>query len=109
MGLVLNRVYENQDKVTQVLLMLELSYTKSGVRLLKTGFLLSPTRLGGPSLPCIGQQVLCPYLILDPKILSKFETWNRRSKFCSTFKISSNTWRDKELLIESFLKGGSNS
>jgi hypothetical protein len=33
------RVYENQHKATQVYLMLKLSYTKSGVMLLKFDFL----------------------------------------------------------------------
>jgi hypothetical protein len=36
-------------KVTQVSLILKLSYSKNGVGLLKTGFLACSSRIGGPS------------------------------------------------------------
>jgi hypothetical protein len=50
MGLVSNFEFmKTKDIVTQVFLMLELSYMKSGVRLLKVGFVAWPTRMGGLS------------------------------------------------------------
>ena len=48
MGLVPNpHCIRNQDKVTQVSLMLKLSYTKSGFMVLKIDFLVCPTRMNG--------------------------------------------------------------
>ena len=38
-----------ESTVTLVFLMLKLPYTKSGVELLKTGFLVCATRMDGPS------------------------------------------------------------
>ena len=57
----------------------------------------------------LGWQVPCTCLILDPKIISKFERWEEEgSKFAPIFKIGSNIQRAKKLLIKSFLKEGSN-
>ena len=95
-------------------LMLKLSSSKSGVGLLKTGFLACPTKVDGLNLTLyrpiwdLGQQILCACLILNPKILSKFEKWKEKvPKFHPTFKIGSNTWEANKLLIESILKEGS--
>ena len=49
MVLVPNLEYVRINTITQVFLMLNLSYTKSGVGLFKPGFLACPTRMGGPS------------------------------------------------------------
>ena len=49
------------------------------------------------------------YPILDPKILSKHERWEKEEpKFAPIFKMGSNIQQAKELLIQSFLKEGSN-
>jgi hypothetical protein len=48
MGLVSNHKFMRINTVTHVLLKLQLSYTKSGVGLLRFGFLVCPTRMGGP-------------------------------------------------------------
>ena len=42
-------VCKNEHKVTQVILMLKLSYTKSGVMLLKPNILTCSTKMDGPS------------------------------------------------------------
>ena len=65
----------------KVISMLKLPYTKSGVGLFKIGFLVCPTWMSGPNKPLVRLiqdlelQVPCTYLILDLKILSKFERW----------------------------------
>ena len=49
------------------------------------------------------------YPILDTKILSKHERWEEEEpEFALILKIGSNIQQDKELLIQSFLKEGSN-
>ena len=41
--------HKDEHKVTQIFLMLKLSFTRCGVRLLQTSFLAYPTIMGGPS------------------------------------------------------------
>ena len=49
MSLVPNPKFMSQHKVTQVFLMFKLLYIKSGVALLKIGFPVCTTRMGGPT------------------------------------------------------------
>ena len=59
-----------------------LSSTRSGVGLLKIGFLACPTRMGGP-IQDLEWRVPCTYPILDSKILSKFEVKKEYPKICT--------------------------
>ena len=70
-------------------IMLKSSYTKSGVKLLRTNFLACFTRVGGwvakldlhKSIYDLGQHVPCAHLILDLKTFSKFERGKEDKSF----------------------------
>lgn len=102
-------------KVTQVILMLILSYSKSGVvsDCFINNFLACLTRMGGPSSPSMSSSgiqdgsfhghTLFSILMFSPSFLM---ARGGPKELHPTFKTSSKPWRANWFYIESFLKGG---
>lgn len=102
-------------KVTQVILMLILSYSKSGVvsDCFINNFLACLTRMGGPSSPSMSSSgiqdgsfhghTLFSILMFSPSFLM---ARGGPKELHPTFQTSSKPWRDNWFYIESFLKGG---